>query len=144
MIKKAVKKVVKSRVEKPFNHGTLSQAGFFGMLRSCMRNKSRFWKPIQECKKLARRGVKGKGAQKWEYKCNDCGKYFMDKEIAIDHIIEAGELKCFEDLAGFAKRLFVEISGFQVLCNNRLDGKESCHKRKTDAYMKGKKLKPIT
>ena len=63
----------------------------------------------------------------------------MEKEIQIDHKIEAGSLTCGDDLKGFVERLFVEVDGLQILCNKRLDGKESCHKKKTDAFMKSKK-----
>lgn len=134
------KKVTKSRVEKPYNHGTMSKSAFWGMIRSCLRQKSRWWKPIAECKKLARRVYKGKNkTQKWEYQCSNCKEWFMEKEIAVDHIIEAGTLTCKEDAGDFIERLFCEVDGFQVLCNKRLDGKESCHKKKTDKYMKSKK-----
>lgn len=136
------KKVTKSRVEKLRNHFTLSEAGFWSLIRSNLRNASRWWKPIAECKKLAKRAYKGKNkSQKWEYQCAHCKEWFMEKEIAVDHIVEAGSLTCGDDLKGFVERLFCEVDGFQVLCNKRLDGKESCHKKKTDEYMKSKKLK---
>ena len=137
----AVKKTVKSRVEKLRNHFTLSEAGFWSLIRSNLRNASRWWKPIAECKKLAKRAYKGTNkSQKWEYQCKHCQEWFMEKEIAVDHIVEAGTLTCGDDLKGFIERLFCEIEGFQVLCNKRLDGKESCHKKKTDKYMKAKKI----
>lgn len=136
----AVKKTVKSRVEKLRNHFTLSEAGFWSLIRSNLRNASRWWKPVAECKKLARRVYKGKNkSQKWEYQCSHCREWFMEKEIAVDHKIEAGSLTCGDDLKGFVERLFVEVDGLQILCNKRLDGKESCHKIKTDDYMKSKK-----
>ena len=136
------KKVTKSRVEKLRNHFTLSEAGFWSLIRSNLRNASRWWKPIAECKKLAKRAYKGKNkSQKWEYQCAHCKERFMEKEIAVDHIVEAGSLTCGDDLKGFVERLFCEVDGFQVLCNKRLDGKESCHKKKTDEYMKSKKSK---
>ena len=135
-------KTTKSRVEKLRNHFTLSEAGFWSLIRSNLRNASRWWKPIAECKKLARRAYKGKNkSQKWEYQCAHCKEWFMEKEIAVDHIVEAGSLTCGDDLKGFVERLFCEVDGFQVLCNKRLDGKESCHKKKTDEYMKSKKSK---
>jgi hypothetical protein len=130
----------KERVAKTRNNSTMSEAAFWGMIRSCLRQKSRWWKPVAEVKKLARRAYKGKNKlQKWEYQCNYCQQWFMEKEIAVDHIIEAGTLTCANDLAGFVERLFVETDGLQVLCNKRNDGKESCHKKKTDEYMKNSK-----
>lgn len=124
--KKAVKKAVrKSRVEKPYNHGTMSKSMFFSMIRSALRQKSRWWKPIAECKKRSRRDYKGPlKRQKFEYQCNYCKNWFPEKKVAVDHIIPAGELNSFEDLAEFTKKLFCEIDGLQVLC-------ETCHDVKT-------------
>lgn len=129
-----------SIVEKTRNHFTLSEAGFWSMIRSCLRNASRWWKPVKAAKDSAKRAYKGsRKLQKWEYQCNHCKEWFMEKEIAADHLIEVGTLTCAEDLPGFVERLFCEVSGFQVLCNKRQDGKESCHKKKTDEYMNSKK-----
>lgn len=137
----AKKKVVrKSRVEKPFNHGTQSKAAFFGSIRAALRNSSRWWKPIAACKANAKRPYKGSSKlQKYEYQCNICKEYFSEKEIAIDHIVEAGSLKDYNDLPGFVERLFCEVDGFQCLCNKRKDGKVSCHTIKTQDYMKKQK-----
>ena len=136
------KKVKNPKVPRTRNNFTLTESAFWGFIRSNLRNASRWWKPIAECKKLAKRAYKGKNkSQKWEYQCAHCKEWFMEKEIAVDHIVEAGSLTCGDDLKGFVERLFVEVDGFQVLCNKRLDGKESCHKKKTDEYMKSKKSK---
>ena len=135
------KKTVKSRVEKLRNHFTLSEAGFWSLIRSNLRNASRWWKPIAEAKKLAKRTKKNGDRQKYEYQCNMCKEWFSDKEIAVDHKVEAGTLTCGDDLKGFVERLFCEVEGFQVLCNKRIDGLESCHKKKTDHYMKNRKNK---
>ena len=138
----AVKKVKNPKVPRTRNNFTLTESAFWGFIRSTLRNASRWWKPIQQCKLNSRRAYKGtKKLQKWEYQCNHCKDWFMEKEIQVDHKIEAGSLTCGDDLKGFVERLFVEVDGFQVLCNKRLDGKESCHKKKTDEYMKSKKLK---
>ena len=127
----AVKKV-KSRVEKLRNHFTLSEAGFCSLIRSNLRNASRLWKPVAECKKLARRVYKGKNkSQKWEYRCNHCKEWFMEKEIQIDHIVDAGTLTCSNDLPGFVDRLFCEVEGFQTLC-------KPCHQIKTNLARKNK------
>lgn len=124
---------------KPYNNGTMTNAGFWGMIRSALRQKSRWWKPVKQAKENSRRKYKGDNKrQKWEYQCAHCKKWFMDKEIAVDHIEEVGSLKSSEDLKGFVERLFCEVDGLQVLCNKRLDGKTSCHKIKTDEYMKTK------
>lgn len=126
----AKKKSVKSRVPKTRNQGTMSEAAFFGFIRAALRNKSRFWKPISACKQNSRRSV-NKGRQKWEYQCAKCREWFADKEVQVDHIVECGTLRSFDDIGPFCERLFCEIEGFQVLC-------KPCHSAKTKEYMLNK------
>ncbi len=119
------KSVRKSKVERPYNCGTLTNAGFWGMIRSALRQKSRYWKPVAECKKLARRKYNGpNNRQKFEYQCNICKNYFAEKEISVDHIIPAGRLTRAEDLPGFVTRLFCTTDQMQCLCHG-------CHNVKT-------------
>jgi len=129
--------MAKSRVEKTRAGGTMTESAFWGMIRSMFRQKSRWWLPMRLCKEKARRAYKGKNkSQKWEYQCAHCKNWFMEKEIAIDHLNEAGTLTCKDEVGDFVERLFVEEYGLQVLCNKRNDGVESCHTKKTQAYMK--------
>ena len=110
---------------RPRNNGTMTESAFWGMLRSALRQKSRWWKPIAEAKKLARRSYKGKNKrQKWEYLCAECKNWHMGKNVNVDHITPAGTLKCAEDLPGFVERLFCEVDGLQILCR-------TCHDKKT-------------
>jgi len=118
------KKVTKSRVEKLRNHFTLSEAGFWSLIRSNLRNASRWWKPIAEAKKRVKRAKKNGGRQKFEYQCNHCKNWFPDKNVNVDHIIPAGSLTSANDLPGFLERLFCEVDGLQVLC-------QCCHDIKT-------------
>lgn len=122
----AKKKVVrKSKIPKVRNAGTMTESAFWSFIRSALRQKSRWWKPITQCKMLARRDYKGPlKRQKFEYQCNYCKKWFPEKKINVDHIIPAGSLNCAEDLGPFVERLFCEIDNLQVLC-------ESCHDVKT-------------
>ena len=114
------KKVIKTR-----NAGTMSESAFWAFIRSALRQKSRWWKPITQCKQNAKRPYKGTNKrQKFEYQCNKCKKWFPDKQINVDHVTPAGELNKPDDLPGFVERLFVEQSGLQVLCVN-------CHDIKT-------------
>jgi 5-methylcytosine-specific restriction endonuclease McrA len=53
---------------------------------------------------------------KWVYRCAVCGNYFKSTEVSVDHIVPAGKLSSYEDMAGFAERLFVGVDGLQVLC----------------------------
>ena len=130
-VKKVIsKKIRKSKkvIDKPWNSGTMTNAGFFGMIRAALRQKSRWWKPVAECKKLAKRKYTGLNKkQRFEYQCNLCKSWFPEKEISVDHKIEAGQLNKLEDLPGFVKRLFCEVDGLQVLC-------DECHQNKTNLY----------
>ena len=121
--KKPVKKT--SRVPKTRNAGTMTESAFWSFIRSALRQKSRWWKPITECKMKARRAYKGPNKrQKFEYLCNSCKTWFPDKQINVDHIVGAGSLNCGQDLPGFVDRLFCEQDNLQVLCT-------TCHDHKT-------------
>lgn len=114
-----------TRIPRTRNANTMTEAQFWSMIRSALRNKSRWWKPITNCKLHARRRNQGKNKRlKWEYQCAKCKNWFPEKEVAVDHIIPAGSLQGYEDLPEFVKRLFCEEDGLQVLCND-------CHDLKT-------------
>lgn len=115
----------KSKVVKPRNAGTMTESAFWSFIRSALRQKSRWWKPITQCKQNARRAYKGPNKrQKFEYQCKYCEQWFPEKRVNVDHIIPAGTLRTAADLPGFVERLFCEIDGLQVLCSN-------CHDEKT-------------
>lgn len=116
------------------NNNTMTESQFWSFIRSTLRQKSRYWKPIQQVKQDARRPYKGDNKrQKWEYKCSICSKYFSDKEIEIDHTIPAGSLTCAADLEGFIERLFVEKEGLSCMC-------KSCHLKKTNLERQNRKI----
>lgn len=118
--KKRVTKTVKTR-----NADTMTESAFWSFIRSGLRQKSRFWKPITQCKMSSRRAYKGPlKRQKFEYQCNECGEWFPEKKINVDHIKPAGSLNCANDLPGFVERLFCEVDNLQVLCT-------TCHDFKT-------------
>jgi len=115
----------KPKVLKPRNAGSMTESAFWSFIRSALRQKSRWWKPISLAKQKAKRKYKGSNRrQKFEYQCNKCKNWFPDKLINVDHINPAGSLKCANDLPGFVERLFCEIDNLQVLCSN-------CHNEKT-------------
>ena len=127
MAKRIQKKIPvrKSRVPKTRNSGTMTESAFWSFIRSALRNKSRWWKPITECKQKSRRPYTGPNKRlKFEYQCNECKGWYPEKQINVDHIIPAGTLTCSTDLAGFIERLFCEQENLQVLC-------ERCHDAKT-------------
>ena len=102
------------------NAGTMTEAAYFSMIRSALRKGFRFWKPISNARMAARRSYKGSNpGQKWEYQCADCKRWFLGREVAVDHIVPVGSLRSLEDLPGFVERLTAE-DGFQVLCNYKL------------------------
>lgn len=117
----------KSRVVKTRAGGTMTESAYWGMIRSSLRNSSRWWKPISECKKAAKRVYKGTNKrQKYEYLCNDCKQYHSDKETVVDHINPVGTLTQSSDLPDFIENLFCEKEGLQLLC-------KTCHRKKTKA-----------
>ena len=103
--------------ERTRNNGTMTESMFWSMIRAALRNKSRWWKPIAQCKADARRKYNGPNKrQKFEYQCKKCKKWFSEKNINVDHIIPAGQLQSGKDLEGFVERLFCEVESLQVLC----------------------------
>ena len=115
----------KPKVERTRNAGTMTESAFWSFIRSALRQKSRWWKPITQCKMKARRPYKGPNKrQKFEYQCRYCEQWFPEKRVNVDHITPAGQLRTANDLPGFVERLFCEIDGLQVLCSN-------CHDEKT-------------
>ena len=119
----------------PFEHWPeWTQAKFFGFLRSGLREKFNRYPPKYEAIKKSSvsywEGVYKTGPKKGQrklvkrYLCAQCEKLFLQKEVQVDHIIGAGSLKTFEDLSGFASRLFCGVDGLQVMC-------KPCHLIKT-------------
>jgi hypothetical protein len=133
MKKKAtVRKPRANAAPKTRNNGTLTESAFWSFIRSGLRQKSRWWKPITQCKLNANRDYTGPNKrQKFEYQCNSCKKWFADKNINVDHIHPAGSLNCANDLPGFVERLFCEVDNLQVLCTG-------CHNVKTQNEKNGK------
>jgi len=122
----------KGTTPKTRNAGTMTESAFWSFIRSGLRQKSRWWKPITQCKMKSRRPYKGPNKrQKFEYLCNVCNTWFPEKKVNIDHIIPAGSLRCANDLPGFVERLFCEIDNLQCIC-------ESCHNIKTQNEKDGR------
>ncbi len=117
-------KAPKEKPIKEFGGGDYTKSAFFQMIRSALRQRSRFWTPIQHCKKLGRRDYNGPNKrQKYEYLCAVCGNYFSDKEISIDHIKPVGKLNDYEDLPDFVRNLFCEVDNLQIICKKDHDEK---------------------
>lgn len=115
------------------------------MIRSALRNKSRWWKPISQCKQNARRKYKGSNKrQKWEYQCAICTNWFSDKQINVDHITPAGQLQSANDLPMFVEKLFCEVGGLQCLCKGCHDVKTAGERQKSKANDKRKNRKTVS
>lgn len=121
-IKKRAKKVAMAKTRA---NGTMTEAEFWASIRSALRRRSMFWRPISETRNKARRKYNGPNKrQKFEYQCSICENWFSGKNIAVDHIETVGILRKANDLPGFVERLFCDSSGLRVVCKN-------CHKEKT-------------
>ena len=59
MIKKnATKRTPRVKTPKVRNAGTMTESQFWSFIRSALRNKSRFWKPVSQCKANGKRDYK--------------------------------------------------------------------------------------
>lgn len=120
-IVKVKKKAARRKSAAPLirNNGTMTESMFWSFIRSALRNRTRFWKPKLETLKEARRPYKGPNTrQKWEFQCSHCKNWFMQKNVEVNHIEDAGSLRCAEDLPGFVERLFCEKQGLECICKN--------------------------
>lgn len=98
------------------NSGTMTESAFWGFIRSALRQKSRWWKPRLNALNNFKRPSKSTNKRlKWEFQCQKCFNWFPQKDVQVHHLIEAGSLKCKEDLPGFVERLFAE-EGWICLC----------------------------
>jgi len=129
-------KVKKKRTPRTRNAGEWTESQYFSAIRAALRTKFRYWKPAQQALNNASRPSQSTNKLlKKEYQCKCCKGWFPRKLVEIDHIIECGSLRTYNDIVPFLKRLTPEtISSFQVLCKNK------CHKNKTDMYKVSKKL----
>jgi hypothetical protein len=129
------KKIIKPRVPRTRNAETMTESAFWSMIRSALRQKSRWWKPVAQCKQQSKRPYKGKNKrQKWEYQCNKCKDWFKSDEVNVDHVEPAGSLNCSSDLPAFVDTLFCEVDNLQTLC-------KTCHDEKTQLERKLKQFK---
>jgi len=104
-------------------------ARYFQFLRSALRKLWLRWPPRSEALRAARKTVAGK-RHKYEYLCAQCRKWYMQKEVEVDHIVPAGSLNSHDDLKGFVSRLLVSIKGLRVLCR-------PCHQEITNKEKNG-------
>jgi hypothetical protein len=116
-------------LDRPYCSGTLTEAGFFGLIRSALRRLSIRWKPRTEYLNSVRRPKANGGRSKFEYPCELCKKWFIRAAIEVDHRIPCGSLRSYEDIGPFVQRLLCEKDGFRILC-------KPCHLAHTIAEKK--------
>lgn len=127
--------MAKKIVEKPRNGGKMTESEYFSKIRSALRRAFMWWHPMMLALEAASRPYKGKNKlQKKEYQCFNCKQWFKRTDVHVDHKVECGSLKTYEDIVPFLQRLTVEdVNMFQVLC------KDKCHKEKTNDERKRRK-----
>ena len=117
----------KGRVPRTRNASTITEAAYWGMLRSGLRRLFRFWKPAVIALHSARVACRGPNGQKWAYVCSLCAKPFPRKRVEIHHVVAVGKLLSYEDVGEFVRRLTPENpKGYRVLC-------KACHLKLTNS-----------
>lgn len=122
------------KLTKTRNAGKWTESEYFSRVRSALRRVFRYWIPMQKALELASRPSQSDNKRlKKEYQCAKCKKWRKRNDMQIDHKVECGSLKTYDDIVPFLQRLTVEdINAYQILCKN------TCHKQKTKKYLKGK------
>lgn len=112
-----------------WNDGKWTLGRWNSFVTSILRSGSRRWPPKYECLASAKTEKKvntktGRVAQ--HFMCASCGEDFPQKEVQVDHIVEIGREKSWDD---FINGLYCEADNLQVLCI-------PCHKKKTQLEKK--------
>ena len=100
------------------NNGLWTEARFRSFVKSALRSASNRWGPKYAAKRSAR-------SARNSYLCSSCSSLVPNKEAKVDHIVPVVDpVRGFVSWDEFIARLFVEQSGYQVLC-------QACHAVKT-------------
>ena len=116
----------------------MTDAAFFGKIRSSLRQQWKYSKPHKDAMRRAKVPYVGEGRRRVSVRCEKChAEYAIGEKIvtgttktgkekkvtayAVHHPVEAGTLKCWDDISGFVERLFCPPEQLEVLCL-------SCHK----------------
>ncbi len=111
-------KAPKEKPKKEFGGGTLTKAAFFQSIRSALRQKSRFFPPISQCRNDAKVPYKGENKRrKFSYVCGKCNNEVAGDECAVHHKIPCGSLNSFEEIGEFCRKLFCEKEDLILLCD---------------------------
>lgn len=94
--------------------------------KGALRRASLMWKPISECRRLARR-------ERGLYECAMCHELFKAKEVQVDHIHPVIDImKGWQSWDSYIDRLFCDIDGLACLC-------KTCHESKTASEVQMRK-----
>lgn len=98
--------------------GTMTEAQYWGRIRSVLRNGSLRWVPLQKVLMQNRRPYNGPNPrQQWEYQCSSCKKWFPRKLVERDHAEGCGPLN--EATAGeFIVRMYCDTKDLRLLCKD--------------------------
>lgn len=127
------------RVPRTRNDGTMTEAQFWGWIRSQFRRMSMKWRPIYAKYKDSRRAATPEDRRKFgnrikfTHQCDGCGSWFPRTRIDVDHTIPCGSLRSFGDCGQFLEKMLVERDGLKLLCTDK------CHSAKTAAEREGRK-----
>ena len=111
----------------------ITNAAFFGKIRSALRKEWRNSQMYKDALKAAKRPYTGGGRRKISIECAECGTHYANndkiivpaakkgitktvKAYVVHHKIEAGQLNNFSDLSSFAERLFCDSRDLAILC----------------------------
>ena len=119
--------------------GTFTKSQFFSKLRQVLRGGFRYYLPMQEALKRARRHSESDNKRlKWEFCCNNCKQWLDRKSVEIDHKTPTGALSDWCDVVPFIQKLTAENpDDYQILCKTVKDKKGNiikvgCHQLKTN------------
>jgi hypothetical protein len=105
----------------------MTEAAFWGMLRSGLRRSFRYWRPAAAVLAASKQPFRGPRGQRFAYRCAGCGKLHKRTNVNIDHRVPCGALTSYAHLPEFVARLTAEgAESYQVLC-------KQCHQVKTMA-----------
>ena len=135
------KKLRGPRVPRTRNDGTMTEAQYWGWIRSQFRRMSMKWRPIYAKYKDSRRAATIEDRKKWgnrikfTHQCDECKLWYPRSEIAVDHTVPCGSLRSYQEAGEFLERLLVERDGLKLLCTDK------CHSEKTAAERDERKTK---
>lgn len=121
------------KVQRTRNANSMTEAEYWGRVRSALRKAFAYWKPAQKALKEAECGTRinpKTGRIRKVYRCAACGQADFREAMQIDHIEPCGSLRSASDLPVFLERLTCEdATKYQLL-------HRTCHQATTNQRKK--------